>query len=343
MPQQEEEEEEALEAIRKAARAREYEEALRLLQSTKHGLPECEGRIWEGRLLLDMKRPLESLSVLREAEELEPENGKLLRLMGYAHEAAGSPKEALACFIRATEHDPEHPVAWGERARLLDDSAQFQEALECYEMRLAIAHDPVVQCNRANTLVSTERFAEALAEFEQVLQQTPNDAYALSGRFSALVGLGDVQGATKHRPRGTHLDRGDVVEQAIPLDEERWVVLRRVVPDGAPDWKLKELEDHAQDLLEASRRALVADEYAEDDLGRFIQWGVGRVYFRDQAEKTVACEPYYLGGYPDRELRYEVTVTLDLIAGQCKTAWLTDLEATPIRDYEWVAHAPGST
>lgn len=298
--------------------------------------------IWEGRLLLDLQRPQESLAVSREAEELEPGNAKLLRLMGYAYEAAGSPDEALACFVRATEQDPEHPVAWGERARLLDDSARFEEALECYDKRLAIAEDPVVQCNRANTLVSMERFAEALGEFEQVLRQTPDDAYAMSGRFTALLGLGDVRGATERRPRGTHLDRGDVVEQAIPLDEERWVVLRRVVPDGAPDWKLKDLEDHAQDLLEASRRALLANELAEDELGRFIQWGTGRVYFRDQAEKIVACEPYYLGGHPDRELRYEVTVTLVLIAGQCKTAWLTDLEAAPVRDCEWVAYAQGA-
>ena len=90
--------------------------------------------------------------------------------------AFGQEKDALYCYQKAMELEPENEKAMQGYARSLFDSARYQDALEAYDKLLAIQPEKKsFLLNRAVCLTNTNRYAEALKDLYRLNFEAPDD------------------------------------------------------------------------------------------------------------------------------------------------------------------------
>lgn len=121
------------------------------------------------RLLVVARREAEALKVAGEALALNPTDALTLDTIGGVYSRIGAHKEALPCFARAVEKNPQHPQMRFNYAASLNFTGQFAAAEEQYEA--AIALNP--------------RFVKAHSSLSSVRTQTPERNHV--ARLEALL------------------------------------------------------------------------------------------------------------------------------------------------------------
>lgn len=139
---------------------------------------------------------------------------------GLMHMDLGEWSDALACFRRSTELDPEQPRAWLNLARARLRMWQYNEALNAVEEGLQRASDRNdfgdLYQTKGETLSAMLRPREAFAAYDKGLSYTPNDP-----------GLWRERGALLYK-NGLHREAAEAVDTALrydKLDSQAWRLL----------------------------------------------------------------------------------------------------------------------
>ena len=84
-------------------------------------------------------------------------------------------REALKCFIKATEFDPKNKSAWNNRGVILRNLNRHREAIKCYDKALELKNDYEWSWhNKGIALMDLKQFKEARKCFEQALIVNPD-------------------------------------------------------------------------------------------------------------------------------------------------------------------------
>jgi len=91
--------------------------------------------------------------------------------------------DAIVCFDRVLELDPDHADAWREKGICLKELGRYEEALRCFDQAIAIDMEvPATYYAKGETLerLGRERgdyslYEEAIACFDIVLQKEPEE------------------------------------------------------------------------------------------------------------------------------------------------------------------------
>jgi len=133
----------------------------------------------------------EALICFDKALELDPEFAYALNGKGNALYKLGNYDEALICFEKALELDPKFVNAWNGKGGALYKLGNYDEALICFEKALELDPKYVHALNgKGNTLNELGKYGEALICFEKALEIDPKFVHALNGKGNTLAGLG---------------------------------------------------------------------------------------------------------------------------------------------------------
>ena len=147
------------------------------------------------RLARQSQAPLEALPQLDTAIAASPENASLLMLRAQAKALGGRADEARVDFAAAREiggtGDPMelNNICWNRAIVGFD----LEAALADCDAALAAAPEAGFIDSRAMVLLQMERYAEAEADYDKALAETPDLAPSLFGRGVARIALGNVE------------------------------------------------------------------------------------------------------------------------------------------------------
>jgi predicted O-linked N-acetylglucosamine transferase (SPINDLY family) len=109
--------------------------------------------------------------------------------------------EALACFDRALQLQPNNPELWNHRGVALRDSRRLGEAMVAVDRALALKPDFAdAQYDRANILHRMSRYDEALAGYEKAYALNPGHPLAFGGIAEMALFAGDWEKVAQIRP-----------------------------------------------------------------------------------------------------------------------------------------------
>jgi parallel beta-helix repeat protein len=149
-----------------------------------------------GKSLSGSGRYGEAVSCYEKALEMEPELASAWDGKGDALMMTGSYDKALRCYERALEIDPNFAESWYHKGNTLQMLLRFDEALGCYEEALRI--DPAFAeawNKKGMTLNRLGRYQEALNCFDRALEIAPGYAAAWNNKSWALQMLGEGDAA----------------------------------------------------------------------------------------------------------------------------------------------------
>jgi len=105
----------------------------------------------DGRTYVATGKPDEAVKCYNRAIEQEPNNAEAWNGKGTALTAADRPEEALPCFDMALQLNPDLAFAWRNKGKALDKLGRDGEARECYDKsdgianRMAVRHEAEAQ------------------------------------------------------------------------------------------------------------------------------------------------------------------------------------------------------
>jgi putative PEP-CTERM system TPR-repeat lipoprotein len=202
-----------------------------LTRAAELGIPERQWRLLMGEVYLKTGRAEQLLTELEVDEDTEDGlRAEILSLRGRAYLGEGRQEEARTAFAQALEADPDNVAALlgearielmmenrvraselAQRALALDPSAadawlldaelrrlegDMQGALESFQRALESDPESVgARLGRAATYVALERYEDASADLDRILQRAPN--YPLANYLAGLLAYreGDLEGA----------------------------------------------------------------------------------------------------------------------------------------------------
>ena len=203
-----------------------------------------------------------AIEFLERALKLEPQRGRLYRLLGVLYRDTGRIAKAERSFRKATRLDPDDPHAWADLAAVLERSGSHRDALKAANRAVALSKDdPGIRADRAIIRYRLGQLDAAIDDGEAALRGLEDAA-----RFEADVAMmrltrgrkDDMSAAVTHLSRARALLRDD---PAIALA-------------------------YAQALLASGRTELAKEAYS--DLIRhnrnqaWVNWGRGLLAFREQ-------------------------------------------------------------
>lgn len=152
----------------------------------------------KGRALYKLERYQEAVDAQTEALKLNPNNAQALSDKGIALIGLGKYEEAMDEFNKAQTLEPLDPRFWQNKALSLQYLNRPQEATRVYQEALA-AYDRVLQdrpqdwiawLDRGNVLSQLQRHQDALASYEKGIEINPDSHLAWLGKGNALFALG---------------------------------------------------------------------------------------------------------------------------------------------------------
>jgi len=123
--------------------------------------------------------------------------------------SSGHYSEALSCYEKALEMEPELAAAWDGKGDALQMTGSYDKALRCYERALVIDPDSAEGWyHKGNTLQMLLRFDEALGCYNEALRIDPEFAEAWNKKGMTLNRLGRYQEALDSFDRAIEIEPG---------------------------------------------------------------------------------------------------------------------------------------
>ncbi len=151
----------------------------------------------------ELRRDLEVLckkqtgEVVRLPEKEELEVGDWLN-KGFSLSALGKHQEAIDCYNKALEINPNFASAWSNKGSILGKQGRYEEELKCYDRAIEI--DPKYVSawyNKGNLLGRQGRFEESLKCLDRAIEIDPNFAPTWHGKGVILGKQGRFEEASK--------------------------------------------------------------------------------------------------------------------------------------------------
>jgi tetratricopeptide (TPR) repeat protein len=233
-----------LESGKRAYNAGRFAEAAEELRRALEARPESvEARINLAAALARQGDTNGAIAKLREAVELAPTNPTARFNLGLLLAAGGPSPEAIDHLTAAVAARPQDAEAHRELARLLRDAGRTEEALKEYGQAVEKApSDEAARLGRAETMVRTERYAQARDLLEEDLKVLPQSGLLAHGLARLLAACPDL--AVRNGARALELGLAAWTARPIPAHAETvalsWAELGRC--DEAARWEQTAME-----------------------------------------------------------------------------------------------------
>ena len=127
-------------------------------------------------------------------EEDDTAEGHVKR--GNAFKSKGCLKDAVVCYRKASELDPQSPDILNQLGAALFENEQNEEAVGCYQRALALKPgQPDILMNMAMAHYRNDNFDGAVACFAEALKERPDFAEAYNGMALSFKALGQLDEA----------------------------------------------------------------------------------------------------------------------------------------------------
>ncbi|MDP2937289.1 MAG: serine/threonine-protein kinase [Dehalococcoidia bacterium] len=129
---------------------------------------------------------------------------------GVSLHSLGRYDEAIRCYDRALELDPQYAAAWINKGNSLHSLGRYDEAIRCYDRALEL--DPqyaAASNNKGNSLHSLGRYDEAICCCDRALELDPQDAATWSSKGNSRHRLARYDEAIRCYDRALELDPQD--------------------------------------------------------------------------------------------------------------------------------------
>jgi tetratricopeptide (TPR) repeat protein/tRNA A-37 threonylcarbamoyl transferase component Bud32 len=167
---------------------------------------------WEGlaQLSYDQGDIPGGLSILAQASGVYPEHANFANMSGWWHWELGNVAPAEVAFRRAIELEPSNPSHYSALAGLLAEQGRAAEAEELLLGGLA-AHPEELGFlwELGSFYVGQGRYDEAAAQYERILEFTPEDGWAYAELARVQFWLGNPDAARAHLEQAAALNSGD--------------------------------------------------------------------------------------------------------------------------------------
>ena len=145
----------------------------------------------KGTSLRDLGRLEEAITCYDKALEINPEFVEVWNNKGISLHMLGRLEEAVTCYDKALEINPEFAEVWNNKGLSLADLGRREEAIACYSKALEI--NPEVAgawTNKGYSLNKLGRIKEAVTCYDKALEINPDDEYAWTNKGISLDDLG---------------------------------------------------------------------------------------------------------------------------------------------------------
>ncbi|HEX2067353.1 MAG TPA: tetratricopeptide repeat-containing serine protease family protein [Nitrososphaeraceae archaeon] len=117
---------------------------------------------------------------------------------GLALENLGKHQEAIACYDKALEIDPNAAPVCNNKGNALANMRQYGEAIACYDKALEIDPNYVdAWYNKGIALANLRKYEEAIKQFDEALKLYPDYVDAWTNKGNTLLILGKYEEAIK--------------------------------------------------------------------------------------------------------------------------------------------------
>lgn len=175
---------------------------MELLRPTINSMEEAQPEVveeameaWEwnnkGARLEQLGQRSEALFCYERALEIDPDDANIWNNKGYLIQSMGRNVESLSCYEHALKINPRLDKAWLNRGIVLAQTGQTTEALFCFER--ALECNPTYAkawFNKGNILLGKGQTAEALPCYNRALELNPKEALAWYNKGSLLLNSG---------------------------------------------------------------------------------------------------------------------------------------------------------
>jgi len=165
----------------------------------RNASPSAVGRwrpyINRGAYYLDREMPDYAYEDFSHAEALGEPYGSSRFNMGVSQQLMKKHQDALASFAKAEARGFTEADLYFHRGESLQALGRFAEALDSYSIALGKPHDPkeagFMRMRRAEAATAAEKYDAAIADFNLLLKERPNDQRLLMGLGMAYIGKDD--------------------------------------------------------------------------------------------------------------------------------------------------------
>ncbi len=158
-----------------------------------------------GYLLNDVDKFDRAISFLEESMKIDESNTDAIVDLAYAYEMKGNPEKAIDYNNLLLDIDPYSYDGWVNIGKLYSMNGEYNKAIDAFDFALTIQDDDLGLLKmKAMALYLNDNTPEAIAIFEECLQQSPNDeslydslleAYDAMEQYEEMMKLIDKQEA----------------------------------------------------------------------------------------------------------------------------------------------------
>lgn len=161
-----------------------------------------------------LKRYEEAIGCYDRALQIDPQYTFAWIGKGVALDELGRGEEAIGCYDKALIIDPRDDTTWSNKGITLRELGRLQEAINCFDRALAINPQNIhAWSNKAGVLRKIGRLEEAIICHEKALAIDSRFVNALTGKANALYGLG------RHKEAVSCYDKALAIN---PRDADTW-------------------------------------------------------------------------------------------------------------------------
>jgi tetratricopeptide (TPR) repeat protein len=124
---------------------------------------------------------------------------------------SGDFEKSAASYDKALEQEPNNTVLWNNKGKALANLGRIEDAISCFDKSLAIDTSNPESLNLKAIAFSQglNKYDEAIAIFDQILQANPSYFDAWIGKGMALANEGSLSGSLECFEKATQIKPGD--------------------------------------------------------------------------------------------------------------------------------------
>jgi tetratricopeptide (TPR) repeat protein len=129
---------------------------------------------------------------------------------GASLSSLGLCEEAIRCYDRAIDIDPQCDAAWSNRGNSLSALGRGTEAIRCHDNAIEInPKNPRIWCHKGSSLAELARHEEAIQCYDKATEIDTRYAYAWTNKSDSLAALGRLKEAIGCCDKALEIDSRD--------------------------------------------------------------------------------------------------------------------------------------
>lgn len=129
---------------------------------------------------------------------------------------SGEHKEAIDCFEKITELDPDHYKGWDAKAKAYFRIGDYEKSISALDVLIEMDEEnETLWYQKGEALLKLGRFVEANECYEKAIELSPNYADAWCGKGNALKGIGKETVQREEQDEEETSSRGNMFKDAL--------------------------------------------------------------------------------------------------------------------------------